>query len=133
MEDQIGALGLVLNALVLFNTRYMDAAVNELRADGFDVRDEDVARLSPSCGTTSTCSAGTPSSFPTCRAACVRFAIRTPPTRNDPGSLARIDGWEDPGDMARRYVRRCGQCGMELPKGSGRSRRHCDSACRTRA
>jgi hypothetical protein len=25
----------------------MDAAVNQLRADGFDVRDEDVARLSP--------------------------------------------------------------------------------------
>jgi hypothetical protein len=47
MEDQIGALGLALNAVVLFNTRYMDAAVNQLRADGFDVRDEDVARLSP--------------------------------------------------------------------------------------
>ncbi|MFE5655593.1 Tn3 family transposase [Streptomyces sp. NPDC056517] len=46
MEDQIGALGLVLNALVLF-TRYMDAAITQLRADGFDVRDEDVARLSP--------------------------------------------------------------------------------------
>lgn len=25
----------------------MDAAVNQLRTDGFDVRDEDVARLSP--------------------------------------------------------------------------------------
>jgi TnpA family transposase len=47
MEDQIGALGLVLNALVLVNTRYKDAAVNQLRADGSDVRDEDVARLSP--------------------------------------------------------------------------------------
>jgi hypothetical protein len=47
MEDQIGALGLVLNALVLFTTRYTDAAVNRLRAGGFDVRDEDVARLSP--------------------------------------------------------------------------------------
>ncbi|WP_416969346.1 Tn3 family transposase [Streptomyces sp. 4F14] len=47
MEDQIGALGLVLNALVLFNTRYMDAAVTQLRVNGFDVRDEDVARLSP--------------------------------------------------------------------------------------
>jgi TnpA family transposase len=47
MEDQIGALGLVLNALVLFNTRYMDAAVQQLREDGFDVRNEDVARLSP--------------------------------------------------------------------------------------
>lgn len=29
------------------NTRYMDAAVHQLRADIFDVRDEDVARLSP--------------------------------------------------------------------------------------
>ncbi|MFH8642302.1 Tn3 family transposase [Streptomyces goshikiensis] len=47
MEDQIGALGLVLNALVLFNTRYMDAAVTRLRADGFEVRERDVARLSP--------------------------------------------------------------------------------------
>lgn len=47
MEDQIDALGLVLNALVLFNTRYMDAAVTQLRADGFDVREADVARLSP--------------------------------------------------------------------------------------
>jgi hypothetical protein len=47
MEDQIGAPGLVLNALVLFNTRYMDAAVARLRADGFPVHDEDVARLSP--------------------------------------------------------------------------------------
>ncbi|MFF1912867.1 Tn3 family transposase [Streptomyces sp. NPDC058239] len=46
-EDQVGALGLVLNALVLSNTRCMDAAVNQLRADGFDVRDEDGARLSP--------------------------------------------------------------------------------------
>nr|WP_275297145.1 Tn3 family transposase [Streptomyces cyaneogriseus] len=40
-------MGLVLNALVLFNTRYMDAAVNQLRTDGFEVRDDDVARLSP--------------------------------------------------------------------------------------
>lgn len=47
MEDQIGALGLGPNALVLFNTRYMGAAVARLRADGFDVRDEDVAHLSP--------------------------------------------------------------------------------------
>ncbi|WP_344458455.1 Tn3 family transposase, partial [Actinomadura kijaniata] len=47
LVELTGALGLVLNALVLFNTRYMDAAVTQLRADGFDVRDEDVARLSP--------------------------------------------------------------------------------------
>lgn len=47
MEDQIGALGLVLNALVLFNTRYMDAALTQLRAEGFEVHDADVVRLSP--------------------------------------------------------------------------------------
>nr|WP_309505179.1 Tn3 family transposase [Streptomyces sp. KM273126] len=47
MEDRIGALGLVLNALVLFNTHCMDTAVSQFREDGFDVRDEDVARLFP--------------------------------------------------------------------------------------
>ena len=43
----LGALGLVVNAVILWNTIYMDAALAELRAEGFDVRDEDVARLSP--------------------------------------------------------------------------------------
>jgi TnpA family transposase len=47
MEDQLGPLGRVMNALVLFNTRYMDAAVTQLRADGHEIRDADVARLSP--------------------------------------------------------------------------------------
>nr|WP_275937227.1 Tn3 family transposase [Streptosporangium subroseum] len=47
MEDQLGALGLVLNAVVLFNTRYMDAALTKLRSQGFPVHEEDVARLSP--------------------------------------------------------------------------------------
>ncbi|MET7383246.1 Tn3 family transposase [Streptomyces sp. NPDC005526] len=51
MEDQTGALGLVLDALVLFNTRSMDAALDRLRAEGFDVRDQDVARLSAFCPT----------------------------------------------------------------------------------
>ena len=46
-EDQLGALGLVVNAVILWNTIYMDAALAELRPEGFDVRDEDVARLSP--------------------------------------------------------------------------------------
>jgi hypothetical protein len=43
-EDQLGALGLVLNAVVLWNSRYLDAEVHQLRAQG---EDEDVARLSP--------------------------------------------------------------------------------------
>jgi TnpA family transposase len=46
-EDQLGALGLVVNAIILWNTIYMDAALDQLRAEGFDVRDDDVARLSP--------------------------------------------------------------------------------------
>ncbi|SCK05027.1 Transposase and inactivated derivatives, TnpA family [Streptomyces sp. LamerLS-316] len=47
-EDQLAALGLVLNAVALWNTRYLDAAVVQLRAEGgHDIKDEDVARLSP--------------------------------------------------------------------------------------
>jgi hypothetical protein len=46
-EDQLGALGLVLNIIVLWNTIYMNEALEKLRNDGFLVRDEDVARLSP--------------------------------------------------------------------------------------
>lgn len=47
MEDQLGALGIVLNCVVLWNTVYIDAALTQLRAQGDPVRDEDVARLSP--------------------------------------------------------------------------------------
>lgn len=46
-EDQLAGLGLVLNAVVLWNTRYLDAAVAQLRAEGHDLKDEDVGRLSP--------------------------------------------------------------------------------------
>ncbi len=46
-EDQLGALGLVVNVIVLWNTIYMDAAPTQLWAEGFDFRTEDVARLSP--------------------------------------------------------------------------------------
>lgn len=46
-EDQLGALGLVVNVIVLWNTAYMDAALDQVRAEGFNVRDEDVVLLSP--------------------------------------------------------------------------------------
>src|ERR1700687_4943635 len=46
-EDQLGALGLVVNVLVLWNTLYMDAALAHLRRTGAEVKPEDVARLSP--------------------------------------------------------------------------------------
>jgi TnpA family transposase len=46
-EDQLSALGLVVNIIVLWNTLYMDAVLDQLRAEGYDVRPEDEARLSP--------------------------------------------------------------------------------------
>lgn len=46
-EDQLGALGLVVNAIVLWNTRYMDLALKHLEASGTVVLKEDVERLSP--------------------------------------------------------------------------------------
>jgi hypothetical protein len=46
-EEQLGALGLVINVLVLWNTYYMDAALNQLLCEGWEIADEDKARLSP--------------------------------------------------------------------------------------
>ena len=46
-EDQLGALGLVVNAIVLWNTLYMAAALKELSRVGYAVCPQDVARLSP--------------------------------------------------------------------------------------
>ena len=37
----------MVNVIVLWNTVYMDAALNQLRTGGFDVRDDDISRLSP--------------------------------------------------------------------------------------
>lgn len=45
-EDQLGALGLVLNCVTLWNTRYLDRALKVLREQGYPVLEEDVARLS---------------------------------------------------------------------------------------
>lgn len=46
-EDQLSALGLVVNVIVLWNTLYMEAGLDRLRSDRFEVKDEDVERLSP--------------------------------------------------------------------------------------
>ena len=46
-EDQLGALGLTVNLVVLWNTIYMDASLNQLMSEGYEVRPQDVARLSP--------------------------------------------------------------------------------------
>jgi len=48
-EDQLGALGLVTNALVLWNTIYMQESLSHLKQQGECVNEEDEARLSPLC------------------------------------------------------------------------------------
>lgn len=47
MEDQLGALGLVLNCITLWNTVYLDAAVTALRTERYPILEADLARLSP--------------------------------------------------------------------------------------
>jgi TnpA family transposase len=43
-EDQLGALGLVVNVLVLWNTSYMDAVVRHLREHRVEMKSADFSR-----------------------------------------------------------------------------------------
>ena len=47
MENQLSALGLVVNAIVLWNARYMQAILDWLEGIGEDFEEGDLARLSP--------------------------------------------------------------------------------------
>jgi len=47
MENQLSALGLVVNAIVLWNARYIQAILDWLEGIGEDFEDGDLARLSP--------------------------------------------------------------------------------------
>jgi TnpA family transposase len=46
-EDQLGALGLIVNIIVLWNTIYINAALQQLEQEGLEIQSEDIARLSP--------------------------------------------------------------------------------------
>ena len=46
-EDQLTALGLVVNAIIVWNTLYLERAIDAIRAAGHLVDDADIARLSP--------------------------------------------------------------------------------------
>ena len=46
-EDQLGALGLVVNIIIQWNTLYINAALDQLAGEGYPINPEDVARLSP--------------------------------------------------------------------------------------
>jgi TnpA family transposase len=46
-EEQLGALGLALNVIALWNSTYIQAALDQLACEGWDVCQADVARVSP--------------------------------------------------------------------------------------
>ncbi len=46
-EEQLGALGLALNAVAHWNAIYMQEALQQVRTDGMDARDDDLTHLSP--------------------------------------------------------------------------------------
>ncbi|WP_346125545.1 Tn3 family transposase, partial [Micromonospora coerulea] len=80
-EDQLGALGLVLNCVTLWNTVYLDRAVAELRALGYPVLEEDVARLSAYVRRHINVHGHYSFGYPTSAAPGGRCAIPTTPTR----------------------------------------------------
>ena len=46
-EDQLSALGLIVNTIIVWNTRYMQVAIEKLRNEGEIINDADIQRLSP--------------------------------------------------------------------------------------
>jgi TnpA family transposase len=46
-EEQLGALGLIVNAIVLYNTIYTQRALDHLTEQGLTIEDADLQRLSP--------------------------------------------------------------------------------------
>jgi len=46
-EDQLGARGLVVNALILWHTRYTQRVIDNLQGQGWEIASADLARLSP--------------------------------------------------------------------------------------
>lgn len=45
--NQASALTLVTNAIIVWNTRYMQAVIDQLRSEGYDVAEEDLKHISP--------------------------------------------------------------------------------------
>jgi hypothetical protein len=95
-EDQLGELGPVLNAVMWWNTSYIDLAVTMLRAHGYPVRDEDAARCRRRDTRTPTCSAAT---LPKARR---RPAGAARPRR--PGNLMRAKDIEPGREYGRAQV-----------------------------
>lgn len=79
-EDQLGALGLVLNCVTLWNTVYLDHALTVLREQGYPCSMPMSSACRRTCAGTSTSTATTPSNFPTSPAAAALYAIPTTAT-----------------------------------------------------
>jgi TnpA family transposase len=45
--NQASALTLVTNAIIVWNTRYMQAVVDQLRSEGYVVSEDDLKHISP--------------------------------------------------------------------------------------
>ncbi len=88
MEDQLGALGLVVNALELWNTRYLQQALEYQQAWWNRQSRATWPAFRPCCTSTSTCWAATTSPCPQALppASCARCAIR-PLGKNSPAQL----------------------------------------------
>ena len=87
-EDQLGALGLVVNIIILWNTLYINAALDQLAGEGYPIQPEDVARLSPLVFEHINLLGAMPSRFrtPWCGASFDPFAIRPMLWRMSPDS-----------------------------------------------
>ena len=46
-QEVVGCLNLLTNAVVVWNTVYLQEVIAQLRAEGYPVQDEDLAHLSP--------------------------------------------------------------------------------------
>ncbi|WP_416221753.1 Tn3 family transposase [Shewanella sp. YLB-07] len=44
-EDQLGALGLILNMIVYWNALYIEETVRQLKIEGFEVSDADIDKV----------------------------------------------------------------------------------------
>src|SRR5713101_10137059 len=82
-EDQLGALGLVLNAVILWNTTYTQDALEALRAAGKETLAPDIARLSPLVSQHINFSGKYHFDLPDLLAAGQHRALRTPDQRDD--------------------------------------------------
>lgn len=100
MEDELGALGLVLSCITLWNTVYLDAALAQPRADGYPVLEADVARLSPYVRRHINVHGHTRSSFPELGGHAGRCATRTP-TRSRKATMSAPAPLNDPPPASR--------------------------------